>query len=358
MTNYEKSISFQELHKAMLECVRGIRWKESSQEYLRNAMQRTLKLHEDLSKERYKIMPYICFSIFTPKKREIVSTRLRDRIFQRSMCNNGLYHQITRHFIYDNCACLDGKGVHFAKKRLQCHLQRHFRKHGNAGYCLKIDVKKFFPSISHAVAKNVMANLVDDKMFVYRINEIIDSFPDSGLGISDKFGKRGIALGSQVSQLIALAMLNGIDHKIKERYRIKHYVRYMDDLILIHHDKEYLKHCFIEIQKELAKLGLEINPKSSMYPIRHGVTFLKVKFILTATGGIIRRVQRKVISQERKKLKILFSLRHKGRVTLDDIITHYRCWRANMQHSHTSRILFNMDKFFSNLSSTNKGETP
>ncbi len=83
---------------------------------------------------------------------------------------------------------------------------------------------------------------------------IIDSFP----------GEVGLGLGSQISQIMELLVLNGLDHFIKERLHIKYYIRYMDDFILIHPDKDYLKYCLTEINKKIIELGLELNKKTTI----------------------------------------------------------------------------------------------
>ncbi len=180
------------------------------------------------------------FTIFEPKQREIVATRIKDRQFQRSLCDNGLYEQITKSFIADNCACLQGRGVDYTLDRMTAHLRRYYNEHGTEGWVLKCDIHHYFPSIRHDIAKAAIRKRVKDAQIAERACEIVDSF-----------GEIGIGLGSQVSQLVALAVLDDLDHYIKERLRIKHYVRYMDDFVLIHHDKEYLQKCRAEISEQL-----------------------------------------------------------------------------------------------------------
>ena len=103
------------------------------------------------------------------------------------------------------------------------------------------------------------------------VSDIIDSFE----------GDIGIGLGSQISQLLELAVLDDLDHFIKERLHIKYYLRYMDDFILIHEDKAYLQYCRKEIEKELTKIHLKLNRKTSLYPLKQGVKFLQWRFIFT-----------------------------------------------------------------------------
>lgn len=121
------------------------------------------------------------------------------------------------------------------------------------------------------------------------------------------FRKIGLGLGSQVSQLVALAVLDDLDHFIKERLRIKHYIRYMDDFILVHEDKEYLRQCKKEIEARLFALGLQLNDKTALYPLRQGVKLLQWRFIVTDTGAIIRKMGKKKQGKQRRKLKKLYA---------------------------------------------------
>ena len=109
--SYEQVISFDNLYKGLKQSCRNIRWKDSTVGYEGNALKNTYRLRESLLSGKYKIDRYQHFTIYEPKRRDIVATRLKDRQFQRSLCDNGLYEQITKSFITDNCACLRGRGV-------------------------------------------------------------------------------------------------------------------------------------------------------------------------------------------------------------------------------------------------------
>ncbi len=231
-------------------------WKDSTAGFVKNGLKNCLKLHEELMSGKYKLMPYSVFVIHEKKTRIIASTKMRDRVVQRSLCDNYLYHELTKGFIYDNCACIKGRGTDFARNRLKRHMQRHFRKYGLNGYVLKIDIRDYFGSTPHYVAKQAVAKRVGDPWARQMVFDVIDSFqylsPDKGIG-----------LGSQISQLVQLSVLDDIDHEIKETLKIKGYVRYMDDFILIHESKDYLKHCLEIIKSEIEQLGLEINPNKT-----------------------------------------------------------------------------------------------
>lgn len=119
---YEQVISFDNLYKGLKESCRNIRWKDSTVGYEGNALKNTYRLRQMLLNGTYKIEHYQHFTIYEPKRRDIVATRLKDRQFQRSLCDNGFYEQITKSFITDNCACLKGRGVDYTLNRMTAHI--------------------------------------------------------------------------------------------------------------------------------------------------------------------------------------------------------------------------------------------
>lgn len=334
-TPKEICCSFENLHKAMRKCKQDVMWKDSVAGFVKNGLSNCHKLHEELMNDTYTISSYSIFEIHEKKTRIIVSTRMRDRVVQRSLCDNYLYHELTKGFIYDNCACLVGKGTDFARNRLKCHLQKFYRKHGTKGWVLKVDIHDFFGSTLHSVAKRAVDKRVPDEWAKKMVFDVIDSFdhiaPDRGMG-----------LGSQITQLVELAVLDDLDHEIKEQMHIKHYVRYMDDLILIHEDKDYLLDCLEKIKAHLNGIGLTLNEKkTTIQPITHGVKFLGFRFSLTDTGKVVMRLQTGKARKERRRLK---KMSH-----LDNFENCYQSWRAFVDKGSSYRLLSDMDEYYRKL---------
>lgn len=335
--------SFENLYRATQVCKRNVMWKDSVAGFVKNALKNSHRLHCELMSNTYKISHYSIFTVHEKKKRTIVSTRMRDRVVQRSLCDNYLYDELTRGFIYDNCACIKGKGTDFARNRLKCHLQRHYRKHGTNGYILKVDIHDYFGSTPHDVAKRAVAKRVRDEWARAMVFDVIDSFthiaPDRGMG-----------LGSQITQLVQLAVLDDIDHAIKEEMRIKGYVRYMDDFILIHHDKEHLAECLRTITKMLNELGFSLNAKkTSIQPIRRGVKFLGFKFVLTDTGKVVLKLLPQKASKERRKLRKLSEI-----LDSESLNNCYVSWRSHASKGNTFRVLSEMDSYCKRLQNEQK----
>ena len=159
----EDAVSFRELYTGLKKSCRNVRWKDSVTGYEINGLKNTYLLRQSLLNGNYKISGYQRFRVHEPKEREIVATRLKDRQFQRSLCDNVLYPQMTRSFIRDNCACQRGKGVDDALNRLTVHLQRYYRKHGATGYALKCDIRHYFAETPHEVAKAAIRKRLTDQ---------------------------------------------------------------------------------------------------------------------------------------------------------------------------------------------------
>lgn len=312
----------------MLLCKRGVIWKDSVAGYVVNGLVRIHSLKKSLEKGTYKISPYANFKVYEPKERDILSTKMKDRVFQRSFVDNYFYDEMTRSFIYDNGACQRCRGTERTRKRLICHIQRFYRKHGTNGYALKGDLTNFFGSTSHDLAYRSVKKRINDAWASIESKRIIDSFdngpdPDVGMG-----------LGSQCTQIIQLAVLDEFDHYVKEVLRMKHYVRYNDDFILIHEDKEYLSYCLSEINKWMSARGLKLNPKKTqIIKLSQGIKFLGFRFRLTETGNVVMTLLPEKISHQRRKLKRMADRVARGEMTKADVDRSYESFKANITNN-------------------------
>lgn len=334
---------FENLYHAMLECKKNTMWKDSVTNFYYSGFMRVHKLRRELLDGTYKILPYSIFVVHEKKTRTIVATRFRDRVVQKSLCDCYFYKEITKGFIYDNCACLLNKGTDFARNRLICHLNRYYRKYGNIGYCLKVDIHDYFGSTPHIVAKRAVAKRVKDEWARSMVFNIIDSFnhisPDVGMG-----------LGSQITQLVELAVLDDLDHMIKEQLHIKYYVRYMDDLILIHNDKEYLKKCKSVIESEIQKLGLTASEKKTyIMPLNNGIHFLGFSYRLTSSGKVVKKILHKKVKKERRKLKKLVQRQKDGILTRHRVDECFKSWKAHAKKGNCHNLMIKMEIFYENL---------
>ena len=333
---FDESMSYGNLRRALNRAAANVRWKDSVTGYELHAPQNTLKNMRAIRNGTYKLSPYQVFTIHEPKEREIVATRIADRQVQMALCKGGLYEDIVEHFIHDNSACQTGKGTDFALKRMKKHLREFYQHHGRDGWVLKLDVHHFFPSTRHDVAKEAIRKRVSDPKAAEMVEMVIDSFS----------GDTGIGLGSQISQLVELAVLDDLDHYIKERLRIRHYVRYMDDMIMIHQSKEFLKDCREQIEAALNSIGLELNRKTTIYPLKQGVKFLQWRFIITETGKILMRMSSAKMGKQRQRLKKLIRREMNGEMPEGTAEASLQAWKANAQRGDTYYQQKRMTQFY------------
>ena len=318
------SFTLDSLLTAASQCSKGVSWKASVATWIhpRNIVTNCIQLLDELATGEYHLSPYSVFRITSPKPRTIKAPKFRDRVVQRAACNLGLYDDLTRDNIYDNGACQKGKGTTFTMDRLSCHMQRFWRRHGLDGWVLRLDIRKFFDSIPHQPLKDMVLAKVMNPEFAWIACEVIDSFDDPGIG-----------LGSQLSQLLAISYLSDMDHFVKERLGIRHYIRYSDDIVLMHKSHDTLSDAWREMRRCLAEeKGLSLNEKKcTLSPLSQGISFMKFRFFLTETGKIIRTLDRGNVTHARRRLKKLVSLCLEGKRSQQDVIASFNSWKAHAE---------------------------
>lgn len=336
---YSKVHDFSNLYRAYIDSKQGKRWKNSTVRFEVNALAELKVLQKALENGTYKLGSYNVFKVYEPKERTIKSIQFQHKVVQRSLCDNVLEPVFEKTFIYDSYACRKGKGTHAGLDRTSEFLRRHYRKHGLNGWILKCDIEKYFDSIDHEILKRIVRKHIHDERVLKLLFDVIDSIP----------GGKGLPLGNQTSQWFSILFLSDFDHFIKERLRVKMYLRYMDDFVLIHHDKAFLQHCKEAIIDYLKSLNLELNHKSHIFPVRNGVDFLGFHLYLTGTGKVIRKIRRDSKDRVKRKLAKFKELYAKGERTREQIIQAYAAWRNHASHGNCYYLIRDMDKRFEEI---------
>lgn len=336
----EGVISFDALYASMWRCKKGVLWKDSVAAYFHRSIERTARLSEELHSGTYKAAPTKHFTITYPKPREIASVAFRDRVYQRSLNDNVVYPAMTRSFIYDNFACQKGKGTDAARNRLKDFIREHYRKHGTEGYVAQFDIHGYYPNMRHDVAEAAFRKYLPPWAYD-RVQEILRG---------QYTGERGYNPGSQLVQIAGISVLNPLDHYIKERLRVHHYIRYMDDLILIHPDRAFLERCAAEINQQLAAIGFEANPKKTrLYPLHEGIMFLGFRFSLTPTGKVLMQIDPQRVKAQRRKLYRLVKKAKTGGIDRANVDMAYAAWRNHASKGNSYHLLQRMDKYYNDL---------
>lgn len=231
------------------------------------------------------------------------------------------------------------KGYDFAMRRLVCQLSRYYRKYGSEGYILIFDFKKFYESIVHSLIEKIVDTAFSDRWICQMVRKIISTFGEIGMG-----------LGSQISQILALASGSSLDHGIKQDLRIKEYARYNDDGYLIHPSKEHLWECLSKMQEICDSLQIKLNlKKTQIIKLSHGFKFLKARIYLTKTGKIVRKMSQKNVTTERRKLKKLKRKLEEGTIDFPHIQMQYQSWRSFALKFDAWRTIQSMDALFQQL---------
>ena len=176
--------------------------------------------------------------------------------------------------------------------------------------------------------------------------------------IVDSTENPGIPIGNQTSQWFAVMYLSGMDHFIKEKLGIRYYGRYMDDFYLIHEDKAYLQYCRGEIEQYVARLGLRMNKKTNIFPLRNGIDFLGFHTYLTESGKIIRKVRRSSKCNAQRKLKKQRGLLDRDKISLSDIEQSYGSWRSHAAKGNCYHLIQKTDSLFQNLFKESEKQWP
>lgn len=348
---FDKSLKLSELDKAARQTKSGVMWKDGVASFNNHRLLKCYQIKEDVLNGRYKLRPGTIVKIYYPKKREALAPWYRDRVLQRSFCNNGIYHDLTNSLIYDNVACQVGKGTDLSVNRTICFLERLYRIEGNfEGYGVHLDVKKYFPSTPHKAIKELDRKLIKDEKFIPFTDEIIDGSKDTRPPeeiAKDPFGERGTGLGSQMNQLNQVALLTELDHKLKTFCRF--YQRYNDDFLILDKSKEVIEKAVQIVETELEKYGLQMVNKAGIFPISKGFYFLKLHFIPLERGRVVVMLSPNALAHERHQLRNLKELVDKGERTMKNVHEHYQAFVNYSALCSSDAPVREMDKFYARL---------
>ena len=338
--NEENVIGFDALYESMQKAKNGVKWKDSVASFYHRGIERTLVLSKELHDGTYRPIKPRHFVITNPKRREIASIAFRDRVYQRSLNDNVVYPIITRSFIYDNCACQQGKGTDMARDRMKSFLHGHYRKNGTNGYVAQIDIKGYYPNMRHDVTEEMfrekLPGWAND-----RVEAILHHQYEGDIGYNP---------GSQLIQIAGISMPDKLDHKIKEDLHIKYYIRYMDDLILIHPDRDYLVECMKVIENELAKIGFKMNEKKTrIYDLKDGIMFLGFTFKLTDTGKVIMIADPSRIKSNRRKYRKLVKKAKNGLISKENVDMSFETWINHLSKGNSYKEIQKLRKFYKEL---------
>lgn len=260
---FEKVISLGNLFWAWDRFLKGKRNKLDVQLFARHLEVHIFDLHEKLKNNVWAHGLYDSFVVCDPKARQIHKASVADRIFHHAVVDI-IEPIFDKTFIYDSWSCRSGKGTHKAISRFEYLLQKLSKNNRQEVWILKCDIRKYFQSVDQEILLKLISKQIKDPRLMALLKDIICSFSP------------GLPLGNLTSQLFANVYLNPLDHFVKERMGAPVYLRYCDDFILAHNNKEWLKAQIPVLTDFLMKeLHLTLHPqKMHLRPWHWGVDWL------------------------------------------------------------------------------------
>ena len=352
-------------------------WKCSAQKAGINLLKEVQALSEEIESTSYRPGEGATFQMCERGNLRLVrALNVRDTIAQQALCQSLLIPVLERYLIYDNGASLKGKGISFTRRRFEEHLRWHYRRYGTDGYALQIDFRKYFDPLEHEKLLKMSLTKIPDARLKIVLQHILESnrqdvsydqrnideimqepfnslehekIPNEKL-TGQKFLPKSLGIGSPLSQIAGIFFPTRIDTYCKTVRQLHCYDAYMDDRIILHPDKEYLKRLRGDIEHIAGEMGLFVHPKKTqIIKISHGITFLKTKYLLTGTGRIVRRIPHDTVTTERRKLKALARLVAAGKMDYAAFTRQYLSWRGNKEWYNAHRTVRNMDNLYRRL---------
>ena len=326
---FENIIQFDQLYSAYLSARKGKRKSWPCRHFEKNLEGELIQLQNDLIWGSYTTGPYKSFYVAEPKRRKITAlTLFRDRVVQHAIFNQ-IEPLWESRFISDSYACRVGKGTHAGADKAQIMLKECLREHGKI-YCLKADIRKYFASIDHETIKQLIRKRISDPRLLPVLENIIDSYHEEG-----RPGK-GIPIGNLTSQLFANIYLDHFDQWVKCRKQVQRYVRYMDDFVVIHPDKNYLHALRLDAERFLQdELQLETNGKTSVFPVSHqsgrGLDFLGYHLWPDR-----RRLRKASLKRFKRRLRTCQRKYTAGTMNLSDVKQQLQSFIVHAKHGQAS----------------------
>jgi len=284
-------LSFDDLVAAYFDCRRTKRNTLNALRFEQDLERNLGRLYDDLVSGGYEPGPSICFVVTRPKVREVWAAAFRDRIVHHLLYNR-IGPRFEASFIADSCACIPGRGTLYAAQRLEAKIRSVTENWSKPAHYLKCDLANFFVSIDKAVLWQLLEPRIAGAWWKQLACLTLFHDPTVGAQIQspatlmarvpahksllNQTPDRGLPIGNLSSQFFANVYLDALDQHIKHELRARHYVRYVDDFILLHESPAQLNAWLADIGAFLSRaLGAQLNPrKTILQPIARGVDFV------------------------------------------------------------------------------------
>ena len=325
---YQKIYSINNLIFAWKKARKGKTKKDYVIEFEKDLAYNLIALHYELKYQIYEPKPLQTFILRDPKIRKISKSDFRDRIVHHALCNI-LEPIFDKTFIYDNCASRKYKGTLFALKRFEKFRRKLTFNFTSECYCLKADIKHYFEEINHEILLEIIKKKIKCEETLWLLKRVIERERERREDLSLI---KGMPLGNLTSQFFANIYLNELDYFVKHKLRVKYYIRYVDDFIILHNFKEQLEKWKCEINKFLKeKLKLELHKdKSKIINLSKGIDFVGFRnfyYFKLLRKRNIRNIERKI------------NLFNKREISYEKLFEIFQGWNAYANWGNSENIV-------------------
>ena len=284
-------LSFEALVEAYFDCRRTKRNTKSALAFEADLERNLVGLFDELHAGTYRPGPSICFVITRPKPREVWAAGFRDRIVHHLLYNR-VGPRFENAFIADSCACIRGRGTLYAARRLEAKVRSVTQNWSRPAHYLKCDVANFFVTIDKRILWERLERRIPEPWWRDLAELVL--FHDPRTDVRLRSGEArlalippakslfsqpahlGLPIGNLSSQFFANVHMDALDQFAKHVLRARHYIRYVDDFVLLHESRAWLQAAHDEIEAFVAReLHLRLNPrKTILQPVERGIDFV------------------------------------------------------------------------------------
>jgi retron-type reverse transcriptase len=352
---YPKVYDFENLLEAYKEARKCKRFQDEVLAFTRNLEENLISIQNELIWKTYKVGRYREFFVYDPKKRLIMALPFKDRVVQWAIYRV-LNPLLERRYILDSYACRVGYGTHRAVNRLQYWLRYLDRRYPRI-YVLKLDISKYFYRVDHDILMGILRRIIADEDLLWLLETIVRSedtrfgFPLGDHGFEcERVAGVGMPIGNLTSQMFANLYLNELDQYAKHVLKVRYYIRYMDDVIILHPDKKYLWRLKEEIGAFLQEhLHLVLNDKTTVRTADQGIDFCGYRIWPTH-----RKLRKRTALKMKRRLKYLQQAYARGEVSFDEVNATVQSYLGLLKHCNSYNL---RKKLFETLVFIRGGDT-
>ncbi len=334
------ALSLDAVVRAWHRALRGKRSRADVARYSCDAEARLVALHRRLADGRWRPGPYRVFTVREPVVRTIAALPFEDRIVQHALMGV-VAPRITRCLAPQTFACIPGRGSHgaLASARESTRLRR---------WCLRLDVRKFFPSVDHGVLRAALSALQrPGEQWIGALEGLLldhqgpferAKFWFPGDDLLAGLRPRGIPIGNLTSKWWANLLLSPLDHLLANHLGVRDFVRYMDDLVIFDDSRSRLESIWRRCDESLTRLRLRAHPiKCGIVATRDGVDFLGFRLRRT-DGGVAVRIADASVDRFRERMGDLVARYAVDAVEAETVRSHIAAWMGHAGHGHTRAL--------------------